>query len=97
MLKVTNRFQNAVRADPGETSGSIQNTARQELDRRAESVREEFEGRTGETRQEVAARLFDLGEEYFPGEAARRRRRTLSVGVVVGFAAGFVARHVLGR
>jgi len=80
-----------------ETRSTGTEAARESLDRRAESVREEFERRKGETKQELGERLFDLGEEYFPEEASRRRRRVASVGVVVGFAAGFVARHLLDR
>jgi hypothetical protein len=89
--------KNAVRTGVESNGSGRTEAARESLDRRAESVRDEFERRKGETKQELGKRLFDLGEEYFPEEAARRRRRVASVGVVVGFAAGFVARHLLDR
>ena len=94
-MKVTNRLQDAVSERTNGSREGIESTAREELDRRTESVREEFARRKGETRAELGERLFDLGEEYFPEEASRRRRKYASAGFVVGLAAGFIARHLL--
>ncbi len=82
-------------SERSETRERIEGMAREQLDDRAESVREEFERRTDETKNELGERLFDLGEEYFPEVAARRRRQMVSAGFVVGLAVGFGARHLL--
>jgi ElaB/YqjD/DUF883 family membrane-anchored ribosome-binding protein len=71
--------------------------ARERLDSQVEEAREELEGRTDEARNEVGERLFDLGDEYFPEVASRRRREAGAVGFAAGILVGVVARHLLDR
>ncbi|PSP75435.1 hypothetical protein BRC81_15525 [Halobacteriales archaeon QS_1_68_20] len=82
-------------SEPTGARERIEGVARERLDERAETVREELERRTDETKMELGERLFDLGEEYFPQVAAQRRRQLVSAGFLVGLAAGFLARHLM--
>lgn len=80
-------------------------TAKQQLEGRRETAREQLEGRTELARVELGERLFDLGEEYFPEVAKRRRRNVaatafvagVSTGIAIGYAAGTMVRKAFGR
>lgn len=71
--------------------------ARTRMDRQTDTARQRVGVRTGAARSELGERLFDLGEEYFPAVAARRRRRVIATGFVAGLAVGFAVRSAIGR
>jgi F0F1-type ATP synthase assembly protein I len=72
-------------------------SARSELDRRRDVARMELEVRTDEAKDRLGERLFDVGEEYFPEVARRRRQKVAAAAFAGGFVAGIAVRHVLGR
>lgn len=80
-------------------------TARKQLEDRTDGAREHLEGHTESARAELGERLFDLGEEYFPEVAQRRRRNVaaaafvagVSAGIAIGYAAGSMAKKAFGR
>lgn len=71
--------------------------AKAELNRRTAEARQKVDERTDVAKAELGAHLFDLGEQYFPEEARRRRRKVAAGGFVAGVATGVVAKHYLDR